>query len=534
MILRSLILRSALVIGALFLIEEYSFSQGDELSLLPGSEHLTYDDITGRHTLVGNVSFTYQGNRMFCDSAIYQEKSKTVWAYGNVHINKKDTLNLFCDSLRYNDRTKLAKLWGHVRVRDSEYKLTTDSLDYDTKLSQASYKNGGKVEGMKSREVLTSRIGYLHPESKNFFFSNDVVYKGERLNMTTDTLRYLYSKQTAYFYGPTDISSDGAIMYCESGWYNTESEEGSLQQNAFVSRDSSYISGDTLLYQPKLGSYTGIGNVYYIDSTENLEFTGHYAYSSDSLYYTLLTGDAIATKMMDNDTLHIHADTLYNYKQDTLEILKAFNDAAIYSTGFQAIADSIVYDKLKEKIELHTSPIVWSNDSELKGKFIDMDVNDSTIHRVNIYDKGTIISEVEPGLYYNQIAGNEINAHFKENELYQAYVYGNAMTIAFPEDEEETDSTIVKKRKGMNRLYSSDIRIDLDSNEIVGITYIKQADGIFYPMQKIAKDEQFVHGFEWLIHRRPTSREDLILEDELKLEGDIKLEEPQTNISSGE
>lgn len=508
--LKQYIVQSALVISALFFVSTIAFSQGNILELLPGSKELRFDAKTGLHTLVGNVSFKYQGNEMYCDSAVYSKNKNLVWAYGHVHINKRDTLNLFCDSLRYDGNAKKAKLWGHVRVRDREYKLTTDSLEYDAELSQASYKNGGRVEGTKTREVLTSKIGYFHPDTKNFFFSKNVVYEGPDLKMTTDTLRYLYSQQTAFFYGPTNIKAQDATMYCESGWYNSGSEEGNLQRNAWISKDSTYISGDTLSYLPKQGAYRGKGNVYYIDSTENLIFTGHDAFSSDSLHYTLLTGDAIATKMMKDDTLHIHADTLFNYRLDSINVLKAYNRAVMYSANFQARADSIVYDKVNEKVELHRDPIVWSKTTELKGEFIDMNVTDSSIHRVNIFDKSTILMEVEPELYYNQIAGKDIRADFIDNELHQAYVFGNAMTISYPEDEETTDTTVIKKRMGMNRLYSSDLRIDIDSSEIVGITYLDKPDGVFYPMGKIVKDEQFVPGFIWMDKLRPKSKADLL------------------------
>jgi lipopolysaccharide export system protein LptA len=507
-------LKSALVFSALFLLSGSLLGQNDVLELLPGSEELEYDRETGIHTLRGNVNFKYQGNVMFCDSALYFENRKIVRAYGHVHINKRDTLNLFCDSLLYNGRTRKAKLWGNVRVRDNEFKLTTDTLDYDAKKSQASYRYGGRVESIKSRETLTSKVGYFHPESKNFFFSNDVVYKGKEVEMTTDTLRYLYSQKKTFFHGPTNIEINGSSMYCEYGWYNTETEEGSLQKNASVTRDSSYMSGDTLLYLPKMGEYIGKGNVYFIDSTQDMSFTGNYAYSSDSLNYSLLTGDAIATRQMEEDTMHIHADTLFSFKNDSLEYLKAYHGARIYSNQFQARSDSMTYNKEKERIEMFVEPIVWSNDAELKGTFIDVHVNDSVIDKVNIYDGATILMEVEPTLYYNQIAGKDIIAYFKDNDLKKALVKGNAMTVSFPEDEEETDTTVTKKRMGMNRLYSSDLRIDIDSNEIVGITYLEQPDGAFYPMDQIVKQEQFVPGFMWKGALRPKNKLDLLNDEE--------------------
>lgn len=511
------ILKSALIVSALFLLKGFAFSQDDVLELLPGSDVLEFDNKSGVHRLKGNVNFKYQGNIMFCDSAHYYERKKIVRAYGNVHINKRDTLNLFCDSMLYNGRTRKATLWGNVRARDNEFKLTTDTLHYDAKKSQAWYNNGGKVQSITSSEVLTSKIGYFHPESKNFFFSKDVDYRGPKMSLTTDTLRYLYSQKKTYFHGPTNIFGEGAAIYCESGWYNTDTEEGKLNKNATISRESDFISGDTLWYKPNDGEYIGMGNVYYMDSTQNMEFQGDYAYSSDSLHYSLLTGHAIATKLMDSDTMNIHADTLYNFKDDSLEYLLGYHNAKIYSDDFQASADSLTYTKTDGKIELYYSPIVWSKSAELKGSFIDIDiVNDTIVHQVNIHDNATILMEVEPEQYYNQIAGKNIRALFRDNDLYEAKVTGNAMTVSFPEDEETTDSTHTVKRIGMNRLYSTDLRIDIDSSEIVGITYIEKPDGAFYPMDQLNKEEQFVPGFEWKETLRPRSVEDLIRDEEIE------------------
>jgi lipopolysaccharide assembly outer membrane protein LptD (OstA) len=502
-------LKSALIISALFLISAHTFAQSDVLELLPGSKILKYNEETGVHRLLGDVNFKYQGNIMFCDSAHYHKATKNVRAYGHVHINKRDTLNLFCDSLVYDGRTRKAKLWGNVRVRDSEYKLTTDTLDYDAGKAQASYRHGGRVESTRSQEVLTSRVGYFHPESKNFFFSHDVDYKGKDLSMQTDTLQYLYSQKKTFFYGPTDIQSKDATMFCESGWYNIDTGEGRLSKNAWIAKDSDYISGDTLLYYPKTGEYIGICNVYYADTTQNISFNGDYAYSSDSLNYSFITDNAIATKEMDDDTLYIHADTLYTQKLDSTDIVKAYRNAKIFSTKMQCRADSIVFTQNEDKIKMYRDPIVWSEYAELKGDFIDIDIADSTIHKVNIYANSSILMEVEPEQYYNQIAGRNITAFFKDNDLYKALVNGNAMTLFYPEDEEKTDSLITKKRMGMNRLYSSDLRIDIDSNELTGITYIEEPDGVFYPMDKIKREEQFIPGFNWKAALRPKDRDDL-------------------------
>ena len=509
MIIENNILKGALLIGAFFLLDGNVFSQNDVLELLPGAKTLEYDTRTGVHRLIGNVNFLYQGNNMYCDSAHYFERQKRVRAYGRVHINKKDTLNLFCDSLFYDGRTKQAKLWGNVRVRDNEFKLTTDTLDYDAKKGQAHYHHGGKVESIITQESLTSRVGYFHPNSKNFFFSQNVDYKGIDLSMQTDTLQYVYNQKKTYFYGPTDIQTEEATMYCESGWYHTGSGKGALYTNAWMSREPDYIAADTLRYEPDIGVSIGIGNVYYKDTTQNLSFNGDYAFNSDSLNYAYVTGHALATKELSNDTMYVHADTLYNMKLDSVSILKAYYRVKLFSTKIQCTSDSMSYSSETQKIELRSTPIVWSNEAELKGDIIDVYMNDSVIDKVNIYGNSSVLMEIEPTLYYNQIAGKNIEAYFKDNDLHRADVLGNAITLFFPIDEESTDSSYIKKRVGMNRLYASDLRIYIDSNNITGITYIDQAEGVFYPMEKIKKEEQFIPGFDWKNALRPKSKETL-------------------------
>lgn len=505
--------KSAFVLFALFFISGKSYSQGDILELLPGSDRLEYDQKSGTHRLIGNVNFRYQGNTMYCDSAYYFERNQTVRAYGNVQIRKGD-LNLYCDSIYYDGNAKNAKLWGNVNVRDGEYKLTTDTLNYDSESGKAYYLNGGKVQNILKKETLTSKIGYIYPESNNFFFSKQVRYENDKLKMTTDTLQYIYNKSTAYFHGPTNIEADSATMYCRSGWYNTESEDGYLQGDAWIKKEASYISGDTLIYQPSLGSYTGKGNVFYKDTTQQMSFQGDYAYSSDSLDYSLLTGHALAIKELDDDTLYVHADTLYTFKTESTDLIKAFHSAGIYSNSFQCRADSIVFNGDIEFLELYKNPVAWSESAELKGDTIFIELKDSLIQHAFIRNNATILMEVEPANYYNQIGGNNIRADFKDNEIYYSIAEGNARTVFFPEEEEIIDSVLTKTRQGMNRLYASDLKIAIDSNEISSITYVEEPDGAFYPMDQLKEDEQFIQGFEWKAVLRPKRKEDLFVHPE--------------------
>ena len=137
MILKKHLLNYALLLSAFFLSN--TFSAQEVLKLLPGSKKAHYFEENDLLKLAGDVNFEYQENTMFCDSAYYFEDAQIVRAYGNVHIIK-ETLNIFCDSAYFNGIEDKSKLWGRVKMRDGDYKLTTDSIDYDSKSGRATYR----------------------------------------------------------------------------------------------------------------------------------------------------------------------------------------------------------------------------------------------------------------------------------------------------------------------------------------------------------------------------------------------------------
>ena len=106
----------------------YSIGQKNKIELLPGSEIAEYDQISGIHKLYRNVRFLNQKNTIYCDSAIFNERTNRIRSFGNVQI-QKNRINIYCDSLDYQTKNKYAKLWGNVRARDLEYKISSDSMD---------------------------------------------------------------------------------------------------------------------------------------------------------------------------------------------------------------------------------------------------------------------------------------------------------------------------------------------------------------------------------------------------------------------
>lgn len=510
---------NALLIGsAFFFLSHLSFAQENVIELLEGSEELRLDGKSGNYIIKGNVVFKKEGAKLYCDSAYYNIVKEHIYAYSNVHLNQNDTLNMYCDSLFFDAKREYAKLWGDVRVRDNEYKLNTDSLDYDIKSEMGVYKNGGVISSISSSERLTSKIGYFFPKLEQFNFRKDVIYKSDQYEVTTDTLQFNGRSKKASFYGPSFIRGDGSTMYCESGWYDINKDEGELSNNAYIDRKEIYISGDSLFYSAQDSLYVGVHNVIIRDTANQLEFQGDYAINDGRRRESLITGHAIASKIEKTDTLFIHADSLFA-SEDSLQepsLILAYNDVEIVKGDMSGICDSLVYDKPAGIMHLFTNPFLWAKDAQLSGDTISVFEKNDKLEKAFIRDKGLIVTSVKETDYYNQVNGSSMTAYFDSTSIQKVDIEKNAKTIYYLEDESSNDTVTIVERKGMNRLYASGITLYFSEGDITGATYRSNPDGILYPMDQINSEEEKTPDFKWNPGIRPVSPEFMSLNPEEK------------------
>ncbi len=62
----------------------------------------------------------------------------------------------------------------------------------------------------------------------------------------------------------------------------------------------------------------------------------------------------------------------------------------------------------------------------------------------------------------------------------------------------------------MNRLFSSNIRVYLDSGEVVRISFITEPDGKFFPMDQLDETEMKLPEFKWNPAIRPKRWQELL------------------------
>ena len=232
------------------------FSQEKTKVELINANSLEGDDQLGKNVfrLIGNVQFKHDNVLMNCDSAYRYSDENRFDAFGNVHINQGDTVNVYGDLLKYDGNSSMAHIFNNVRMTDKKMTLTTEQLNFNTETNVADYTTGGKI--VDSANVLTSKKGTYYSKDKMLFFKDSVVLNNPKYILESDTLKYNTVSKTSFFLGPTTINSkgnDSTFIFCEYGWYNTATEKSYFSRKAFIQSKSQRLRGDSLLYNNNRG-----------------------------------------------------------------------------------------------------------------------------------------------------------------------------------------------------------------------------------------------------------------------------------------
>ena len=508
---------------------------GTRIELL-NANTLEYDEKLGNaKRLLGNVSFKHENAIMYCDSA-YLYPDNAVDAFGNVHIQQGDTLNLYGQFLKYNGNTKKAVLTKDVRLIDKELTLTSNFLNYDLGTDLANYDGGGKI--VNKENTLTSQSGYYYAKSKEFYFKKNVLLVNPHYTVSCDTLKYNTFTEVAYFLSPTQIVSKENTIYCENGWYNTKSDQAQFNKNAKLSNPKQELKGDSLFYDRNKGYGKALRNIEIRDTSENIIITGDVGEYFENDDNTIVTGHALLIQVYDKDSLFMHADLLRATTDSALamaanpkkvevklskdkkkkdvavipakakdknqveskRVLLAYHKVKFYKSDIQGKCDSLVFTYKDSTMRLFTAPVLWSDKNQLTSDSIDIHTFDGKMQSMDLTSNAFIIS-LEDTVRYNQIKGKSMKGFFADNKLCKIKVNGNGQTIYYAKDKEAMI--------GVNKTDCSDMLILIKENKIDKITFITKPDATMYPIDELSPKDLLLRDFKWWGNLRPMSRWDV-------------------------
>ncbi len=493
------------VIILFFFHTSISKAQNTKVELI-NADILIGDESTDKNLrrLIGNVQFRHDGTDMYCDSAYFYAEDNSLDAFGIVRMLRGDTISLNSRRMNYKGNQKIARVWEDVVLKDKKMTLKTQELIYDTEQQQAWYETPAVIT--QSDNILKSNRGIYQGKESMLYFKENVTLDNPSYTLEADTLLYHIRKETAYFQGPTYIQAtdkEQSTMYCERGWYNTNNGKSVFRKNAWLQSGVQKLEGDSLLYDRFAQAGESFGNVLVSDTVQKISIAGDYAYYNKNLRKSSVFGDIILSQKIDDDTLFMHADTLFALFDSTGRASDyfAYPNARFYKKDIQGKCDSIAYNSADSSMKMFGEPVLWNNNYQLTSNYIQLFMENNKLKSMLMDQAAFIVGEVDSG-YYNQIKGKKMLGFFDNNQLRQIHVDGNGQSIYYG-----TNSK--KDYIGLNKAECSNMIIDVDDNKINRINMIQTPDAVFKPMNSINDELKFLKGFVWLDYKRPLNKEDI-------------------------
>lgn len=546
-------------------------------------------------SLSDQVIFTQDSVIMYCDSALIVNEIE-IKAWGNVAIIQQDTIEIYSDTLKYNSETKQSILIGEVFLKDGDESLFTDILYYDVGNKIATYDQ--KAIMQQGDLTLRSISGRYEVAKKRAFFTDQVEVIDSTLTLWTDTLNYNFQRERASFFGPTRINQNDAKLYCESGHYDIKDKAARLEHHAQYLSDSLIASADILFYDgeskeivlqenakfKKGPSYGESIQIVYNEETQVSVLTGDAYYVSEGRRVRADViehngvDDSFSTKgrmNLNEDNWKLNADqfssepgsdvkvasddviwkdTVENItlKSDTLFIKDANNEVNAVNAKLRPLLfkvnklDTIWMSAIGIKAfdiedSLGTASIfqaeddvrVLSNDFQANSNFLKFHSRDSTLTLMQnplmwvdssqfmadsividmLNDEPSILHLYQNALIisesfptvFDQIKGREITVWLSNGEIDSMLVEGNAESIYFMKDD---DNAYI----GADKTECSDIAFYFYEGEIKKIVSLTTPTSTLVPMQNINLQELILTGFGWHIEKRPMDLNDLKVE----------------------
>ncbi len=456
---------------------------------------------TAYQKLIGDVKLVQEDTRIYGDSVILYRDRNVTEVFGKiVRIEKGDSITITGGRLLYDGNQKVAEMRRNVVYRDPSMTLYTDYLDFDMQRNLAYYYEGGRL--VDTANVLTSRRGSYHTVTHLAAFKDSVLLDNPDYDLRSDTLEYNTQTQIAYTRGPTVIvSNEGDVANAEAGTEFKTTEKQTVFNLGTIETEDYVIRADYLFLDDIQKQYVARQNVEMVAKDNDVIITGDTAIYERELGRATVYGHALMKRVMELDTLFMTADTLVSV-EDSIpanERILAYQRVKIFRDDLQGVSDSLAYHITDSTLYFYQDPVLWSQENQINADSIRIEIRKGKIDALYTVDNSFVASQ-DTLKNYNQIKGRDMKASFRDGAISRVDVYGNGESIYYILEE---DSLMV----GMNRILSSDIRIDFVNNELDMIRTRPKTEGSLIPPHEIEAENERLNGFEWRADRRPTKSE---------------------------
>ena len=492
------------------------------------------------------VHLHHDGMDIWSDVAYFYETQNFFEAEGNVIVKQGDSLQLNSEYINYSGITKYAIAKHKVHLQNQGSTLRTDSLYFDRNKQEAFYNTSGEITSQET--MIRSQSGtYLVDENKYEFITN-VHVTDPSFTIYSKRMDYYTDVRHAYFYGATTIQGESYDVECNRGFFDSNFNKGFFQDRASINYNFRNIQGDSIYFDDQTQYAAASENVQITDTIGDNVIRGEYGEIFKEKDSAIVTQNAIAIKLVDRDSLFIHADTLLATGPAEERILTGYYGVRIFKTNLSGVSDSIHINQKSGLIQLlrkpisdresqlltsrdmtKRNPVLWSAKTQMSGDVIHLltDSTSNAIDSLKIFNNAIVAEQdsLNPA-QFNQMKGINLYGNFNDNQLQTIDIVKNAEMVYYLYDDTTKDLI------GVDKAICSAMQLQMADNQIQSVTFLTKPEGAVYPIEELPEDQQQLGGFYWRGNEMIRSKKDLIIN---KTKGrttpnDIKLEETRLRL----
>lgn len=521
-------LATAFVALALLICREIAFGQGFNAG--PGSRQV---EIRRARTmkplkvgsvtiirLIDSVVLEHDGVELYCDSAYVYQENNSFDAYGSVRIDGEGSL-ITGSALYYEGDTKNGRIVGTpVSMLDkaSSTQMWTDFLFFNTEYNTAHFLTGGRVESVDYR--VLSRRGYYTSSPSRTTFSQEVVIRGDGVEVLSDSVELYRATGELRFFTRTRIHQDSVFLYGDRGNYDQKSKLLRVASNVSLKRDKDFLFADYVEFHQNTGYALARGRAVSLDSGGDTRLYGRHLEVWQKEGRALATDSPLSygidTSSFPADTVLLRADTLLAWREavrrfdslgqeavDSIRHMKALHAVRAFSRGQQLVADSIFFNGQDSTVSMYRTPVpyLWMNDMQAYGKSIIGFLGENRLDSVHLL--GDVFVAQQDGMHtYNQINGQAMSAWLDAKGLRFVRVRQDGKVIFFMRDN--------GKLVGVNKVEAPAFNVWLQNNTIRDVTFYTKPKSEVIPYRDAVLEDKKLPGFSWNDSLRPKGYVEII------------------------
>jgi lipopolysaccharide export system protein LptA len=392
------------------------------------------------------------------------------------------------------DGETIRKILGDVILQTEDMIMETDSVyQYVNRNLLVAFNSQIETEN----EMIWADILYHNTETEFSRMRGKVIVQSEQNTVFSDSIDVDQANDLAIFNVPVRFEDDDGTLIAENGLYFQAADSAVFRGNVQLADSTQYLEADSLFMNRSKDLYELYGQVYAEDYEDGVTFTGEYLFS-DSTGYRELVDDTWLMEVSESkaDTTHLIADKIEIMETDTTSFMDAFGDVRVWSQKFSAVADTANYIDHEERIIFRSSPILWQNNMQLTGPYIEATLEDDEIRFLQSFEQPIVVQEDSATGRLHQMTGDTLHAFFDEGAIQQIRVFDNAEIIFHQVDENDEPDGLIEL------ISAGPATMDFLDGDIDFFKATRNIDGSYLP-EDPANIERRLDNFSWDPGQKP-------------------------------